>query len=232
MSAAFRHLARRRPWPLVAAMALGLAACSGGQGDGVLTDGSQFAGLDEVLRRAPRATDTPPLVVLAAPGAAQGVLAAELPARDARATLRVDGRNRQVTTWRTQDDVSLALADPGVLIATRGLGDDLHIADAAETRAALSAGRGGEVRRSHVRVGADQRTRSTAYRCTLAPAGPETVRLGDRQRPTQRWEETCSGPDGGFTNLYWRDPARPIVWQSEQWIGPELGSIRLQLIVD
>ena len=213
--------------------ALALAGCSGGQGDGALDESAQFAGLDRIFGGERAATEAPPpLVIVAAPGAAQGRLRAELPTRNAQAILRFDGRNDTVTTWRTQDAVSLGLADPGVLIATRGLGEDLHIADAAQTIAALADGRGGSARRTHVTVGADQQARGTGIDCTLATAGRETLTLGERQRPALRIEERCDGPQGSFTNIYWRDPTRPVIWQSVQWIGPEVGSIRLQFLSD
>jgi hypothetical protein len=73
-------------------------------------------------------------------------LLVSLPARDASATLRafatVDGR----TDWRGSDGIAFVMADD-ILIATRGLGADLFLAEAAGLRMALANGSGAVTRR-------------------------------------------------------------------------------------
>ncbi|WP_201157799.1 YjbF family lipoprotein [Rhodobaculum claviforme] len=207
------------------AFALGLAACSGGQRDSTTATETQLPGLERLVGGG---RDAPPLVIVA-PGAASAPLGAEIPARDARATLVRVGRNGAVTTWRSADAVGLSLRAPGVLVATRGLGEDLHIADAAATAAALAAGRDGAVPRSHDRLGGDQRLVRTRLDCTLTRTGRDTLTLEGTSRTADRHEEACTPEGGGpgFVNRYWRDPASGAVLASEQWIGPELGHVRL-----
>lgn len=210
-----------------------LAGCSGGPQDSAPgAGGQQFAGLERVLGRDP----PPTLIVMEQDGTPPERLAAELPVREARALLLREGRNGAVTTWRTLDAATLALRDPGVLVATRGLGDDLHIADAQATADALTAGRGGAVARAHLRLGGDQRLVRTEYACTLTAAGRETVTLDQQTRTALRFDESCTpadgGPGTGFTNSYWRDPAGRTLWRSRQWIGAELGHIDLRQMPD
>ncbi len=223
------------------ALALLLAACSGGAPSEAVGTQPQFAGLDRALAgavggipAAARPSAEPALVIIDGPGAASGsLLAVEIPARGASARLTPSGRNGAVTTWRSVDAVSLSLRAPGVLVATRGLGEDLMIADANATAAALARATPGSVARRHRRLDGDLALGSEAYACSLALVGPERIEIAGRLRHTLRFEERCAGASGengqvGFTNLYWRDAARPVLWQSVQWVGPELGHIRLR----
>lgn len=237
---ALRTRALRRA--LLAGAALLLAACSGGLTPEGQDTAAQFAGLDRILRdrlpgvipgpAAPAPGDLPPLIVVDAPAATGPALDAAIASRGARATLAVSGTNADVVTWQSPDAVSLALLGPGVLIATRGLGTDLHAADAAASATALARGTPQRVRRVHRHIGGDQRLADRVHDCTIALAGPETVQIGTTARRTQRFEERCEdGPGGpGFVNIYWRDPSRPVIWQSQQWVDPEIGHIRLQLL--
>jgi len=227
---------RRLRRALLAGAALLMAACSGGLPPEGRETATQFTGLDQLLRdRLPAAArpasgDLPPIIVLDAP-AAGPALDAAIASRGARATLVVAGRNADVVTWRSPDAVSLALLGPGVLIATRGLGTDLHAADAAASAAALARGTPQRVRRVHRRLGGDQRLADSVHDCTIALVGPETVQIGTTTRRTQRFEERCDDGAGGpgFVNQYWRDASRPVIWQSDQWVDPAIGHIRLQL---
>lgn len=216
----------------MAALALALAACSGGLRDSAPGAETQFPDLAQLWGGGTgTAAGGPPLVVVD-PDAP--VLVAELPTRGARAMLLRDGRNGAVTTWRTVDAVGLSLRAPGVLVATRGLGEDLHIADAAATAAALAAGRADAgLARSHTRLDGGQRLVRTGYDCTLRAAGRGTLPLPSGPRTADAFEEVCvpagadAAPGLGFVNRYWRDPRGGGLVASEQWIGAEVGHIRL-----
>jgi hypothetical protein len=229
-----------------AALLCALSACSGGAPSEGGSTQSQLAGFDEALAGAlrgsapaappqlvildePPAAEAPRLVIAAAPTTTPpALLAVELPARGASARLVPSGQNGDVTTWRSADAVSLSLRAPGVLIATRGLSPDLHIADAGATAAALARGTPGRTGRQHRWLDGNLVPQVTDYSCDLVLAGRERIETAGRHRDTLRFEERCT--DGGqesFVNIYWRDPARPIVWQSVQWVGEELGALRM-----
>ena len=41
--------------------------------------------------------------------------------------------------------------------------------------------------------------------------------------------EDCQGPNGGFTNRYWADPATGGIWRSQQW-GGAAGMLQLDVV--
>lgn len=216
------------------AAALALAGCSGGpEAEEGASREAQFAGLTRLLpvpTLGSAAQEPAPVVIMDA--APDRRLMAELASRNAQAQLAVVGQNGPVTTWQTADAISLSLTAPGVVSGTRGLGEDLHVADVADTVAALASGSGAEgLRRTHRVLDGGQRLVSADYTCTLRPQGRETVQIGQTQRATLRFDETCRNGDGsGFTNSYWRSAGGPEILASRQWLGAELGTIRLTLI--
>jgi hypothetical protein len=104
-------------------------------------------------------------------------------------------------TYDVQVGFTVSFRD-GLLVATRGLGDDLMGADVAQVRAALDAGGGTAVRRHDVLDGQDQVVTQT-YQCMIVAAGMETVDLGLRQENLPKFSETCVGAGVQFENLYW-----------------------------
>jgi hypothetical protein len=73
--------------------------------------------------------------------------------------------------------------------------------------------------------------RTLAFRCDLRALGPETVTIVERDFPTTRFTETCTGPSGTFRNDYWRDGRDGTLWQSRQWAGPRAGHLVIERIL-
>ncbi|KFE33267.1 lipoprotein [Thioclava atlantica] len=146
-----------------------------------------------------------------------------IPSRDVSAVLLPAGRNGTVTTWRSQDNVTVA-EDRGVVVATRGLGDDLMAADAGPTLAALSGSRTGAYRRTFRFLDAEEHARYVLMGCTISRIGPETL----AGRDLIRHEETCKAHNFGVKNIYWTDEAR-AVRAARQWISPKVGMIAIGL---
>lgn len=121
------------------------------------------------------------------------------------------GRNGDVITYQTPDRIALALRD-GVLISTRGFGDDLMSADVSELLAALHGPRPRQATRVHRYLDAENHEVLRSFACVVE---------GGRQVT-----ETCHGDGISFTNSYVLDGAGAIV-QSRQWVGPRRGSIRI-----
>lgn len=212
---------------LVAAAAL--SACSGGlqlqerQRGGV----EGLFGLSRAEPVPPVATALPAVITPETP-----LLGARLVARDANATLAIAAVSGPVTTWRTGDGVNVNLTGPGVLQSTRGLGADLMASDVSATIAAVSSAAPGTYRRMHRYLGGDLRLSRDIYDCTLAAQGPEAIEVGGSPRRTLRFVERCEGGGARFVNTYWRDAARPVIWQSHQWVGPDVGMIEIQRLVE
>jgi hypothetical protein len=138
------------------------------------------------------------------------------------------GQNGPVTTWESRTFESVALRD-GIVMATRGFGNDLMSAKAPDV-AMARAGSGFFHRAYYDLDGADQ-TRLMEYDCTFAPAGSETITVLGLGYPARKITETCERPDATLVNQYWFD-SRGILRQSEQHISPGLPVMRLQQVID
>lgn len=132
-------------------------------------------------------------------------------------------------TWRGEDELSLTLSREGVLRATRGFIYDLHASDIEGTRAALAAHRAGRVQRLHVHLGGDLEQMQTGYTCDIGFAAPEAINIfGEVRRLTPATERCIDSASGeAFENRYWID-AGGFVWVSDQWAGPELGTLHIE----
>lgn len=132
-----------------------------------------------------------------------------------------------VMVWRGAAEATFTTRN-GLLIATRGTGDDLISADVRGVEAALRNG-GGAYARSYVVLQGNTRGRTLSFDCQLQAAGAETLTLVGQRRDTTRFEESCSGAEGAFRNTYWRG-AEGSLWQSRQWTGPEIGHLMIELL--
>ncbi len=153
------------------------------------------------------------------------ILFAHVPSRDAYATLSVLSQNSDVTTWVTADGISLSLKR-GVLVASRGLGDDLMGATVSPALSAIAAG-GGSSTRLHDFLSGDNHTHQIRFQCTAQSAGHEVLDIVGLRVPTRHVVERCSSPDRQIENHYWLTKNSRIV-QSRQWLSPEIKSVFLQ----
>ena len=152
-----------------------------------------------------------------------------LPATGADATLAPVSRNGDVTVWQTLDGITVSFRR-GVLIATRGLGDDLMSSDVEGTLAML---RGANTQAYYPQIrsyldGEDQ-TRFRSYQCRRSERAQERVGLGDETRNLRRVTEHCVSPDAEATNTYWLDQAGNVV-MSRQWVRPGTGYMQTQYV--
>lgn len=161
----------------------------------------------------------------------QPLLLVELPARKASATMArfavTDGR----TDWRSGDGSAVVMVDD-VLIATRGLGADLFLAEVGDLRAALIRGSGTISRRHHLLDGENQEY-TQSYTCTITDAGLETINLLTGNIVSRRSIETCvseSPKNMQFMNEYWSVPGSVEILQSYQWVSTEVGYMILKYI--
>jgi len=137
-------------------------------------------------------------------------LRVSLPSRDAQAVLGPVSRNAGITVWQTLDGISLSFRD-GVLIETRGLGDDLMSSDAAGTVAMLRGRMGGDYYpQIRTYLDGEQRTAIRSFMCRRA-ATDDSVRI----------DETCVSTNETVTNSYWLNSAGSVI-RSRQWVGPDI----------
>ncbi len=126
-----------------------------------------------------------------------------------------------ISEWRSADGIGLTLRG-GQIIATRGLGPDLLIADAEGAGAALRLGHGEFSRTMHWLDG-ENHDRSEEFACNL--------RIAETQATSAERAliETCAGPQTAFTNSYAVSATSGAPLRSDQWVSPGLGSIRIEL---
>ena len=160
----------------------------------------------------------------------QPLLAAEMPARKANATMVVVGNNAGHLTWVAADGIMLITKD-GILTGTRGFGRDLMVSNVSAVLPALRTG-SGTMAREMSRIDDEGHVTPIRYNCTITRGGPQQVDLISRQVATHLVTETCESAAGeGFVNRYWLDGSGRIR-QSDQWAGPRFGNILLYQLVD
>jgi Group 4 capsule polysaccharide lipoprotein gfcB, YjbF len=126
-------------------------------------------------------------------------------------------------TWASQSGFTASYRD-GLLVATRGLGDDLMASDTGQVRAVLAQG-GGQAERAVDFLDDFDRIETVRFACEIAAQGREVVDLGLRQPELAKYEETCSSPTLVFTNIYWLDDAGEIL-QSRQFVSQTVAYLR------
>lgn len=135
----------------------------------------------------------------------------------------VAGRNDGKVTWISDADFGVTFEN-GLLVATRGLGEDLMAADVSQVWAAFVRG-GGEAQRVHEMLDSRDRIVRQTFDCTIAATGVEPVDLGLRQIETLRFDENCTSGSVVFRNMYWIDETASIV-QSVQLVSPTVAYLR------
>jgi hypothetical protein len=117
-----------------------------------------------------------------------------------------------------------AAYDTGVLVATRGFGDDLYAIDSRGVVEALRAG-GGAVTRRMERLTSQDQVVTESFACTISAVGSEAVNLGLREATLRRFDESCRGQSVIFDNIYWLDAGGSIV-ASRQYVSPTVAYLR------
>ena len=215
----------------LAAGLLALSACGstgGNAQDSALT--SPFTKVVKVLVGVLKPTAAPvdPRKVLtrqAIDASPTPVLLAGLETRNAHATLSPIGENQGVTSWVTGDGIGLSFRQ-GVLISTRGLGQDLMAADIDSVIKAIQAGQGTAIRIHDYLDGEDQIVRRS-FHCTIRTIGNETLNIYGLSVLTRHVVETCRNPDLNLENHYWLSNGNRVR-QSLQWVSPDLKYVSTQ----
>lgn len=125
--------------------------------------------------------------------------------------------------WLSSDGRALTLFN-GLLIATRGLGNDLSSAKVPGVQAGKS-----DVLREHYYLGGDEVMRRFAYFCDFVDGGRQSLNLLGVTFDTNLVVETCRGDDDSFENKYWFSLQGGIL-KSMQWASPEIGSLVIESV--
>ena len=129
--------------------------------------------------------------------------------------MAMTGQNGAMRTYMTPAEEALILRG-GMLVGTRGLGNDLSVAE-PETEGLIRAGAAGSGTRIMRYLSGDGLERPLQFICTVG-AGP---------RPGVT-VESCEGHGTSFQNSYMVQGGQIAV--SRQWIGPALGYVTIQVL--
>ncbi len=151
------------------------------------------------------------------------LLLAEVPGVNLAATLVLMQSRDGVETWRTGESQTLSFRG-GVLVATRGLGDDLMSAEVTGTLAALNGGPQEGYPRLLTYLDGEDRTLFRAMICSMSAPEPTMVEGIGTSYATRATVETCHTTGLSVTNRYWQDPDGTMR-RAEQWVGPGLGML-------
>ena len=155
------------------------------------------------------------------------LLKVDVEKRGAVAVLGLLTQSNGTQTWVTADGITLTLRD-GMIIASRGLGDDLMSA-AVPASATIARGTGSVERRHYYLFGGEIETLAP-FTCALASKGRETLVVYSLSYAVTHVTEACAGTSDGaavsFTNEYWIEGSGKIR-QSRQWLGAGVGFLDL-----
>lgn len=209
-----------RPMGLALAALAGLAACGDGAREslGFRVYEALFQGDDAAVPM-----ETPGFTAQLIAERPQDYMIVDVPTLGLNQPARIIAANGPETTWQAQGGATFAF-DDGILVATRGLIDDLLVADSAATRAALRAG-GGTVQRVIESLDSQDQLSSMTFDCTITRDGPETVNLGLREVTLLKFTEACANPRLVFENAYWLDAAGDIL-SSRQFVSVTVAYLR------
>jgi len=125
------------------------------------------------------------------------------------ATFFLSGKEGEVEIWRSKDNRVLSFRS-GILIASRGFGNDVMVRDASPTIAALSESVSIYERRERS-LTSDNRDYLSTSACVMRKSGDIRIRL--------LILESCRDENGqAFESYYWLAPNGAIL-ESRQWVG-------------
>ena len=130
-----------------------------------------------------------------------------------------------VETWASPNASSTLSFRDGVLVSTRGLGNDVMSADASGSVAHLR-GQGGDgfYPRFTTTLDGEYQPAFRAFQCRILRRTPETLTIVGRVVATTRIDESCVSPGLEVTNTYWRS-GTGVTWRSRQWASDKVGHI-------
>lgn len=134
------------------------------------------------------------------------VLLVQVPLRGTVAVMTRVASNQGVDTYMSGDSISISLRE-GVLVATRGMGFDLMIADIRAAASAIATG-SGHATRIHRYLNGEGHSRAVRYECRYHLEGGTVTEL-------------CEGSGQTFSNTYSENV-------SMQWVSPRNGSLIIE----
>lgn len=156
-------------------------------------------------------------------------LLVSVPALRAQGYAVPSARRGSVTTWRTADNATFSF-DRGVIVSTRGLGDDLMGADVAHSIAASTGGAGDWAPRINGYMNGEYQSYFMTFQCRRTGTQSEQIALSDRSVSATRITETCVNDERQIENIYWRN-GNGVMVKSRQWVSPNVGYMETERVI-
>jgi len=213
-------LAMKWATTLAVAALTGLSACGEGSQDslGFRLYDALFGGDDGAIPM-----ETPGFTAQLIADNPQNFMIVDLPSIGLNQPARIIAQNGEEETWQAQGGPTFAF-DRGVLVATRGLIDDLLVFSSAGVREAIAAG-GGTITRTLESLDSLDQLSTLTLTCTITFDGSEAVNLGLREVTLRKYSEKCESQALVFENAYWLDGSGAIL-ASRQFISAKLTYLR------
>ena len=142
--------------------------------------------------------------------------------------MAMTGENGGMRTYMTPNEQALILRG-GMLSGTKGLGNDLSVAEADGTAALIRARRPGQATRTNRYIGGDGVERPLPMNCSVAVGDGKGFSFAGTAWNATQVVETCQGGGVEVQNSYLVTASGQIP-VSRQWIGPALGYVTIQTI--
>lgn len=142
---------------------------------------------------------------------------------------RIDTTRGAVRVWRSADSAQIVLRG-GVLIGTRGLGNDVNSTLANTMSVAVTSPV--PVSGPHVlyTVTSENGIRPIHMMCASRWVQDEVIDIVGSQIESRLVKVTCRSGAEVKEYDFWVDAHGSTVWQSRQWAGPDLGYVRTRLL--
>lgn len=129
--------------------------------------------------------------------------------------MAMTGQNGAMRTYMTPSEEALIIRN-GMLVGTRGLGNDLSVAEPG-TESLIRSGRSGSATRVMRYYSGDGLERPLSFDCNTGPGPKPGVTV-----------ENCEGHGVSFQNSFMAQGGQIPV--SRQWVGPALGYVTIQTL--
>lgn len=164
---------------------------------------------------------SPGSVDIIIPADTQSTMRVTIPKLNAQGFATLRSRYDGVATWRTADNTSFSFRQ-GVVVSTRGLGDDLMGADVSQSVSALQGRAGNWAPRINGYMDGEYQPYFTTFQCRRTGSSSEMIESGSRLALTQRTDETCVNDELQIENSYWRN-RNGVILKSRQWVSQGVG---------
>lgn len=217
--------------PLIAALC-GLSACANSDaGPSMIKTVWEQVKADRKAAKAPVVKKTPSRAEIDRTGLA--IIQMNLHGEAAWPLMFAATVNGPRVTYATKLRQSITLQESQI-VATRGLGTDLlgATSSANDPLKKLTAPNRwpDKVTRSYRIAGDGPLGKVLQFNCALQRVGENVITLAGSKIPVVGFVERCDGPSGAFQNMYAADAKTGRVWQSQQFVGPDIAAVNLEIL--